>query len=243
LCKTYGVKLIEDAAHAFGGRHPSRSYVGACDYSDLTVFSFHAVKSITTGEGGAVTTNDSSLADNLRKLRSHGVTKDRASFRSEDAGGWYYEQQNLGYNYRMTDIQAALGSSQLKRVDKFIDSRRSAADYYRTIFADVPVKLPPADSNCAWHLFRVGVLGENTKSRKMVFDFLRKRNVGVNVHYIPIHTQPYYQMLGFEKGKFPKAEKFYDESISIPLFPGISTEQQLYVKDVFVDALRELGQL
>ncbi|MCP0914812.1 UDP-4-amino-4,6-dideoxy-N-acetyl-beta-L-altrosamine transaminase [Legionella sp. 27cVA30] len=224
LAEKYGFYLLEDASHAIGAEYKNKK-VGSCSYSDAAVFSFHPVKIITTGEGGAVTTNDAALYEKLLMLRSHGITRDR-SLMQTDHGPWYYEQLALGFNYRITDIQCALGYSQIKRLDAFIASRRKLATQYDAYLSKLPFVIPyqPDYQKSAYHLYIVQV-----ENRAEVFQYLREQGIGVNVHYIPIHTQPYYQKLGFRKGDFPIAEQYYEKAISIPMFPDISAEEISYV--------------
>ena len=223
LAKEYGFKVIEDAAHALGASYPTGEKVGCNKYADLTMFSFHPVKSITTGEGGVLTTNDPKLVEKLSLLRSHGITRDADKMQNPVDGPWYYEQIDLGYHYRITDIQAALGSSQLKRLDQFVSKRKEVANYYNQALANLPITLAQPDENSAWHLFVIGV---DPQKRKYIFENLRAAGVGVNVHYIPIHLQPYYQKLGFGPGQFPNAEAFYSRSISLPIFPELTIQER-----------------
>ena len=226
LSERYGFKVVEDSAHALGASYASGEKVGCNKYSDITMFSFHPVKSITTGEGGVLTTNDKEIAEKLSMLRTHGITRDEDKMQNKPHGPWYYEQTELGYHYRMTDIQAALGRSQMRRLDDFIERRNVIAEYYNNALAGLPITLPPPDKNSAWHLYVIHVEGN---IRRRVFEFMREAGVGVNVHYIPIHIQPYYQKLGFKQGNFPKAEKFYEGAISLPIFPLLKEEEQEYV--------------
>lgn len=229
LAQKYGFKIVEDAAHAVG----SRLYddpVGS-KYSDIAVFSFHPVKIITTGEGGIVTTQNDRIAERLRLLRSHGVTRDHELLENAgaDTGEWYYEQQILGFNYRMTDLQATLGSSQLRRLDDFQARRQDLAARYHRLLSNLPLKLPATTDNsvCSWHLYVVEVQSrEKAKRRAAAFAHLRKQKIGVNVHYIPIHLQPYYRRLGFAAGMFPHAEAYYEGALSIPLYPKLTCDQQ-----------------
>jgi UDP-4-amino-4,6-dideoxy-N-acetyl-beta-L-altrosamine transaminase len=219
LGKQYGFRIIEDASHAIGGEYLGRK-VGSCQFSDIAVFSFHPVKIITTGEGGMVLTNDPVLGESVRTLRSHGTTRDPERMDKIPDGAWYYQQIDLGYNYRMTDFQAALGASQMTRLDEFIDKRRSIAGRYRSAFRDLALDLPTERAGCvsAWHLFVVLVDGSATRrSRKEVFDALRAAGILVNVHYVPVHLQPYYRRLGFRAGEFPESERYYERTVTLPM--------------------------
>jgi len=233
LADKYGFKILEDASHASGASYLGHP-VGSC-YADATVFSFHAVKIVTTGEGGIITTQNSELASRLRLLRSHGMTRDASLMTEEPPGDWYYEQVELGFNYRMTDFQAALGFSQLKRMSQMREARTRKADQYDVLLADLPLRLPLRirDRVSAWHLYVIEIDSDRTEStRRAVFDGMRYAGIGVNVHYIPIHTQPYYQRLGFRVGQFPVSEKYYSNAISIPLFPNLSDTDQNKVATV-----------
>jgi len=227
LADQYGFRILEDASHATGA-----SYQGApvgSTYADASVFSFHAVKIVTTAEGGIVTTHDGKLARRVRLLRSHGMTRDESEMEHLPEGPWYYEQQSLGYNYRMTDLQAALGISQLARLEQMHARRSELADRYDGLLAALPVILPPrqADRVSAWHLYAVELDESRTQAtRASVFGLMRQAGIGVNVHYIPIHTQPYYARLGFRRGDFPAAEHYYSRAISLPLFPAMTEKQQ-----------------
>ena len=232
----YGFAVLEDAAHAIGGQYKDGP-VGSCQFSDISVFSFHPVKIMTTGEGGAVTTNSDVLYSRLVQLRSHGITRDENAMRSRPDGPWYYEQLDLGWNYRMTDIQACLGQSQLAKVEHFVSRRTELADRYRQALQDLPLTLPwqHQDTKSAWHLYVVRLHTKAIRStRREVFDYLRAKGIGVNVHFIPIHTQPYYCQQGFRVGQFPEAERYYTEAISLPMFPKLTNQQQ----DRVVDTLR-----
>lgn len=224
LARQYGFKVIEDASHAVGASYQGRP-VGCGDYADISVFSFHPVKIITTGEGGLLTTQNDVLAERLRRLRSHGITRDPALMTQASDGPWYYQQLELGFNYRMTDIQAALGLSQLSRLSAFVARRRALAARYVTLLAAAPVVTlaTQAGAESAWHLFPVRV---PAAQHARVFNALRAAGIGVNLHYIPVHLQPYYQGLGFTAGQFPEAERYYSEALSLPLYPDMTDEQQ-----------------
>lgn len=239
LGNLYGFRIIEDASHAIGADYLDTK-VGSCKYSDLTVFSFHPVKILTTGEGGVILTNQPKLKEKLISLRSHGVVRDPALLQQQDQGGWFYEQQMLGFNYRMTDIQAALGLSQLQRVDTFVSRRRSLAKRYDELLAPLPVITPfqNPDGNSAYHLYPIWINEAIAgKTRRYVYDFLRDNQIQVNVHYIPIHLQPYYQELGFVPGQFPAAEYYYSGAISLPLFYDLTESDQDFVVDILKLAL------
>ena len=238
LARRYGFKVIEDASHAIGADQGDGK-VGNCAHSQITVFSFHPVKIITTGEGGMLATNDGELAASLRRLRSHGITRDIAA-PAADQGAWYYQQIDLGYNYRMTDLQAALGASQMARLGQFLERRRQLAARYDRLLAPLPVITPrQAAYGCsAYHLYPIQVDSATTqRSRRQVFDGLRQRQIGVNVHYIPVHLQPYYRDLGFAPGQFPEAERYYAQAISLPLFPALTDAQQDEVVTALAAAL------
>lgn len=227
LSKEYGFKILEDASHALGGSYED-SKIGSCKYSDIMVTSFHPVKIVTTGEGGIILTRSAKIANSVRLLRSHGITRNPEQFYNTECGSWYYEQQELGFNYRITDIQAALGISQMKRIDSFVSKRRLLAQRYNDCFSklNIPIGLPEKSDNSAWHLYPIRV---DSSKRHQIFDGLRKMNIGVNVHYIPVHLQPYYSKFGFKVGQFPAAESFYSEAISLPLYPGLTHAEQNYI--------------
>ncbi|MBX2860042.1 MAG: UDP-4-amino-4,6-dideoxy-N-acetyl-beta-L-altrosamine transaminase [Vampirovibrio sp.] len=236
LAKQYGITVLEDAAHAIGGDYQGHK-IGGCQYSDMTVFSFHPVKIITTGEGGMVLTNRKDLYEKLCRLRSHGVTRDKALLQNAQEGAWYYEQQELGFNYRMTDIQAALGVSQMKRLDEFVDRRRVLASQYDALLKDLPLKTPwqHPDTASSFHLY---VIQLDKAIRRQVFDAMRAQEVGVHVHYIPVHTQPYYQDLGFKPGDFPYSEQYYQQALSLPLYYDLTDAQQQQVVHTLTKALQ-----
>ena len=236
LAERFGFKLIEDASHAVGGSYLGRP-VGSCQYSDIVIFSFHPVKIITTAEGGMALTNDAGLAQRMRRLRSHGITRDSAEMKLGNEGPWYYEQIELGFNYRMTDVQAALGLSQIRRIEAFVKQRVELADRYDTLLASLPLQLPARRANVqsAWHLYVIQLDASRTSmDRRTLFDRLRARGIGVNVHYIPVHLQPFYRARGFAPGQFPHAESYYAGAISLPLFFELQARQQ----DEVVAALR-----
>ena len=238
LSQQYGFKVIEDASHAIGGKYQDKR-IGCCEFSDLAVFSFHPVKIITTGEGGMVLTNRKDLYEKLIRLRSHGITRDSSLMQGESHGAWYYQQLELGFNYRMTDIQAALGASQMQRLEEFVSRRRFLAQRYNQLLQNLPITLPHQypDSESSWHLYVIRLhLDKIHKTHRQVFEELRQAGIGVNLHYIPVHTQPYYQNIGFKWGDFPKSETYYTDAISIPLYYGLSKEDQNRV----VDNLREI---
>lgn len=228
LAQQYGFRVLEDASHAIGAVRNGET-VGSCRWSDVTVFSFHPVKIITTGEGGMALTNDRRLAEAMATLRSHGITRDADRFRQPPAGPWYYEQQALGFNYRMTDIQAALGLSQLARLGAFVERRNALAARYDLGLRGLSLRLPHVRSEnySAFHLYVVRVLpGTTGKTHREVFDELRRLGIGVNVHYLPVHLQPYYRALGFVPGQYPQAEAHAAEAITLPLFPAMTERQQ-----------------
>jgi UDP-4-amino-4,6-dideoxy-N-acetyl-beta-L-altrosamine transaminase len=238
LSERYGFTVIEDASHAVGASYAGRP-VGCGEFAAMTVFSFHPVKIITSAEGGMVLTNRADLAECLQRLRSHGMTRDPRQMTESSHGPWYYQQVELGFNYRITDLQAALGLSQLSKLDAFIERRRELAARYDRLLAHLPLALPGAqpEAESAWHLYVVRLQTDRIRlSHREVFEGLRAAGVGVNLHYIPVHLQPYYRDLGFAEGDFPQAERYYAEAISLPLFPLLSDEQQDHV----VEQLRRL---
>lgn len=240
LAKQYGFKIIEDASHAIGGKYQD-TFVGQCQYSDICIFSFHPVKIITTAEGGMALTQNAKLAEKLSLYRSHSVTRDESLMTSaaHDEGPWYYQQVDLGFNYRITDLQAALGLSQLNKLDDFVAKRNERASYYRQQFSHPNIECLQVNQQClsAYHLFVIKV---PTHVRKQLFIELREKEIGVNVHYIPIHTQPYYQKLGFKLGDFEQAEQYYQSCISLPLYPDLTTEQQDYIVETIETLLCKL---
>lgn len=231
LGREYGFTIIEDASHAIGGKYRGEP-IGNCRHSDMTVFSFHPVKIITTGEGGMVLTNRKELYEMLIRLRSHGITRDPDLMQGESHGPWYYQQIELGFNYRMTDIQAALGKSQLERLNEFVFRRHMLAERYDRALSHLPLTLPcqHPEIYSAYHLYVIRLkLEEMAMTHRQAFERMQQAGIGVNLHYIPVHTQPYYQRLGFATGYCPQAEQYYREAISIPLFFGLIDEQQDYV--------------
>ena len=236
LSHEFGFRIIEDASHAVGAKYKDE-FIGACKYSDITVFSFHPVKIITTGEGGIATTNNGDLDQAMRLLRSHGINRDPTVMREGTHGPWYYEQIELGFNYRMTDIQAALGISQLDRLDDYVARRQELAIRYRTLFSGFPITLPwqHPDSYSAMHLYVIRLQIEKIdKPHLQVFNAMRDLGVGVQLHYIPVHLQPFYRRMGFCKGDFPNAEAYYMDTISLPMFSSLTDDEQ----DCVVNALK-----
>lgn len=239
LAKEYGFKVIEDASHAIGGQYHEQP-IGNCKYSDITVFSFHPVKIVTTAEGGAALTNQKELADKMALLRSHGITRDPEMMTEASHGGWYYQQVDLGFNYRMTELQAALGVTQMQRLDEFVAARHVLSKRYNQMLSELPLVLPYQLENTysGLHLFVIRLkLDEISLTHKQVFDALRENGIGVNLHYIPVHTQPYYQAMGFAEGDFPESERYYQETISLPMFHGMTEEQQNTVVRVVTEIL------
>lgn len=239
LSQKYGFKVIEDASHAIGGKYKGEP-IGNGRYSDISVFSFHPVKIITTAEGGMAITNSDEIATRLSLLRSHGITRDPALMTEAMDGSWYYQQVALGYNYRMTDIQAALGRSQMTRLDEFVAKRHLIVARYNELLADLPLILPwqHPDSYSSYHLYVIRLqLGKIENTHRQVFEILRDKEIMVNLHYIPVHTQPYYQQMGFKQGNFPEAEQYYREAISLPMYPDLSREEQDMIVKVLEEAL------
>lgn len=237
LSVEYGFTILEDASHAIGADYLDTK-VGSCAYSDMAVFSFHPVKIITTGEGGMVLTNNEVLYKKLCLYRSHGITRDAALMTHEADGPWYYQQIDLGYNYRMTELQAALGFSQMDKLDEFVARRRYLVSRYDELLQDLPMITPHVleGANPSWHLYMVRVDFSKLQMNKVqLFAEMKKRGVVLNLHYIPVHTQPYYQDLGFKQGDFPQSEKYYEEIFTLPLYYGLTDEQQ----DDVVAALRD----
>ncbi|QUL37351.1 UDP-4-amino-4,6-dideoxy-N-acetyl-beta-L-altrosamine transaminase [Erythrobacter sp. JK5] len=226
LADRYGFKILEDASHATGASYKGEPTGSA--HAHATVFSFHAVKIVTTGEGGMIVTQDDALAEKLRLLRSHGVTRDDALLQRVSEGGWYYEMVDLGWNYRLTDLQSALGLSQMTRMDEWREARERLADRYDVLLADGPFKRPARfnDRVSSWHLYAVELTQDARMGRAEMFAAMRAANIGVNVHYIPIHTQPFYEKLGFAREQFPNSVAYYDHAMSIPLFPAMTAAQQ-----------------
>ena len=236
LSLRYGFKIIEDASHAIGGKYQGE-FIGNSRYSDITVFSFHPVKIITTAEGGMALTNDEALANKMALLRSHGITRDPAQMTREADGPWYYQQIDLGFNYRMTELQAALGVTQMERLDQYVARRHQLARRYDDLLTGLPVTAPwqHADSYSGLHLYVIRLqLDMIQKTHRQVFEALRELGIGVNLHYIPVHTQPYYERMGFKPDDFPQSQTYYQEAISIPMFQTMTDEQQ----DEVIAALR-----
>jgi len=241
LSDQYGFKVIEDASHAIGGMYKG-THIGSCEYSDITVFSFHPVKIVTSGEGGMALTNDVDLFDRVSLLRSHGITREEGLMTEISDGPWYYQQIALGYNYRMTDLQAALGTSQLSRLEQYVERRNMLARRYDNMLKGCPIQTPHLEDDClsSFHLYVIRLkLDEMNVGRGEVFRYMRENGVGVNVHYIPIHKQPWYRDMPFFNGPFPEAERYYEEALTLPLFPTMTFAQQDYV----VETLRKAVSL
>lgn len=233
LSKRYGFKVLEDASHAIGGSY-RKSRIGSCAFSDVTVFSFHPVKIITSIEGGMALTNDQELADRMAVLRTHGITRDRSKMTTPVDELWYYEQIELGFNYRMSDVQAALGISQSKRINNYVKKRNQLAHRYDKLLVSLPFETPPRTPDCysAFHLYVIRLIpgkGPMMNKRNQLFNRLREAGVGVNLHYIPVHLQPYYRCLGFGPGDFPEAERYFQEALTLPLFPTMERKEQDFI--------------
>ena len=242
IADKYGLFVVEDACHALGARYKD-SRIGSCKYSDMTVFSFHPVKHITTGEGGAVLTNREDLYEKLLMFRNHGITKDDEKFTKEKEGDWYYEMQFLGFNYRMTDVQAALGISQLKKLDKFIEKRRRIVEIYNKAFENNPYFDIPVEKEYAYHsyhLYPIRLKDPYKDKRAGIFQLLRKKGLGVQVHYIPVYLHPYYQEQGYRRGECPVAEDFYEKEISLPIYPAMTKGDIDYVIKTVLRVFKEV---
>ena len=232
LSKIYGFKIIEDASHAIGGEYKNKK-IGSCNYSDITVFSFHPVKIITTAEGGMAMTNNESIFNKLQLLRSHGITRNKKFMNNIDKDDWYYEQITLGYNYRMNDIQAALGLSQTSRLNIYIQRRNELARLYFKHLENLDLILPvdQDDSLSSFHLFIIKISENSKKVRDDLFNYLKKSSIGVNLHYIPIYNQPYFDKLGFNRDLFPNSEKYFKNAISIPIYPTLKDDQVFLISE------------
>lgn len=238
LAMRYGFRIVEDASHAIGGKYRGEP-IGNCRFSDITVFSFHPVKIITTAEGGMALTNDAALAERLALLRSHGITRDAAQMTREPDGPWYYQQVALGFNYRMTELQAALGLSQMERLDAYVARRHALARRYDDQLTELPLVRPwqHPDGYSGMHLYVVRLeLNRIRAGHRQVFEALRARGIGVNLHYIPVHLQPFYERLGFRRSQYPQAERYYAEAISLPMYPALTEAQQDWVVQSLRDA-------
>lgn len=241
LSQKYGFKVIEDASHAIGADY-KETKVGCCKYSDMTVFSFHPVKIVTTGEGGMVLTNDKDLYEKLVLYRSHGITRDPKLMTGIADGPWYYQQIDLGFNYRMTDMQAALGYSQMQKVNEFVSKRRYLAKRYNELLKNINgIQLPDQneDTKSSWHLYVVRVdFSKISKTKNQIFAEMKEKGICLNLHYIPVHTQPYYENLGFKGGDFPNSEKYYEEAFTLPLYYSLTDEQQDHIVKSLVEVLQ-----
>lgn len=244
LAKKYNFYVIEDASHAIGGKYCERP-VGSCQYSDITVFSFHPVKIITTMEGGAALTNNGKLARQMQLMRSHGVTANKDEMTEEPHGPWYYQQIQLGFNYRMNDVEGALGTSQLAKLEQFVEQRNECAFFYNDAFRQHD-KISPLEviTECysSYHLYVIRCTGLNSDSHKAAIEALREKGIFAHVHYIPIHLQPYYQKLGFKEGDYPQAEQYYENAITLPLYPSLTREEAQYVVDTTVNIVNQLSR-
>ena len=242
LADRYGFSVLEDASHAIGGRYQGEP-VGNCHYSAITVFSFHPVKIITTGEGGLATTNDSVLAQRMTELRSHGIVREPERFEQQVAASWVYEQQQLGFNYRMTDIHAALGLSQLQRLDEIVVERNRQLQRYQDLLGDMPLQLlrVPDDVLSSVHLAVIRLQQATAEQHRKIFEGLRLAGIGVQLHYSPVHLQPYYRKLGFVEGQFPKAEAYAESAFSLPLFPSLTEADQVLVSMKLAENLKMHG--
>lgn len=242
LSRRYGFHIIEDASHAIGGRYRDLP-VGCCRYSDITVFSFHPVKIITTGEGGMALTNDAGFARKMARMRSHGITRDPAEMRGPSDGPWYYEQLDLGFNYRMTDLQAALGFSQMSRLDQYVERRQELARRYDRLLVDLPVQSLWQHPDCrsSWHLYVIRLLADDIgSSHRQVFTLLRNHGIEVQLHYIPLYRQPYYQEMGVAGEHYPGAEQYYAEAMTLPLFPALTEADQEEIAGTLCRIMRSL---
>lgn len=238
LAEEYGFTVLEDASHAVGADYLGTK-VGSCAFSDMAVFSFHPVKIITTGEGGMVLTNNEALYEKLVLYRSHGITRDPKKMTHEPDGPWYYQQIALGFNYRMTDIQAALGASQMTRLDEFVARRRELAARYDELLRDLPLKTPRVmeGTKPSWHIYIVRMMLDRIgKTKQQIFEKMKEQGIVLNLHYIPVHTQPYYKKRGFKQGDFPASEKYYEEAFTLPLYVGLTDEEQ----EKAVEALKKV---
>lgn len=238
LAREFQFAVIEDAAHAIGGRYLQQP-IGSCRYSDMTVFSFHPVKNITAGEGGAITCRDETVAEQLRQLRHHGLVRDAAQWQYAPDGPSYYEQQQLGYNYRITDIQAAIATVQLQKLPAFVAERQRQVQVYNQAFADLPVRLPHSDADTAWHLYVIEL--PSCEVRHALFDYLAEQGIGSNIHYRPVYRQPYFREQGFAEGYCPKAERYAECTLSLPLFVGLTAADQQRVITAVCEFLQREG--